>query len=236
MRYYAALFILSFLLSCRERNPATPQTRNIHKHKQVNPALSDSGDEYRDSTSLSWNDNRNLLIIHKESTDSGTVYVHLAWYNDINGRWELKTEYRNIELVTEYYNPTFRDMNGDGIPDLILSIGSGMRGGNEFFHLFFANPASRKLEKAHGIEWIVNPMYDSSTRRIESMSLHGSGCTIAEYTILNGDSLLLFSVTGLRVEDGTTFQEKTFYNKKGKISRIQKDSLKDGGEHSFSPW
>lgn len=162
--------------------------------------------------------------------------MQVNWYNDINGKWIKKAVYKDIELVNEYYQPMFRDMNNDGITDMELSIGTGMRGSNEFFYLFFFNPVSRGLEKAKGVDWIVNPVYDSLSGHIQSMSLHGSGCEVADYRIIRGDSLALYSWTNLWVENGMTYQEKKIYNTTGKVIRTQKDSIRDGGESCYSPW
>ncbi|MCX6317038.1 MAG: hypothetical protein NTW29_07095 [Bacteroidetes bacterium] len=241
--FLSLLIIQTLLFSCSQKKPDTTistkeKSRSDSKLlKPASPTPESFQELVLDSTSLSLPDSRYLLKIRKlVDTDSGASAIEVSLFKYANGEWILHNHFPHIELMGDYFGTEFKDYNGDGVKDLQLSIGSGMRGGNEHFYLFFLHLKSHQLTKAKGVELVVNPLYDSISHGITSMILVGSGSIFTHYSIIGSDSLVKKSEAALWVERGKTFQRKTMYSQSGKIVRVEVDSLTDGGERSFSPW
>jgi hypothetical protein len=236
------LITLTVFLSCKHQHSRLPPSQTGDSYtdsaKKKPPDITITIPELIiDSTSLSVPGSRFLLKIRKlADAEAGTTAASLSFYSYERGEWRLRSLFPRLELMGDYFFASFHDFNEDGVNDLQLSIGTGIRGSNEFFYLFFLNQKSKQLIKAKGVETIVNPLYDSSAHQIISMVLVGNTSIFTQYAIISGDSLVKESEAELWVENGKTIQRKTFYDRTGKRTEIRYDSLTDGGESRFSPW
>gem|GEM_PF-6218317 len=148
--------------------------------------------EFVDSTSI----DSNIAILLTSMNDSADSHIRLRLltYEDSTG-WDLRQTFDSIfPTLNGLSEADFIDFNSDNIPDVLVSLGTGARGGNEFFQLFVFDAKARRLHKIHGFNEIPNPEPDSVSMDIYGMRLVGADSVYYETYQFNGDSVFLKKV------------------------------------------
>ncbi len=127
--------------------------------------------------------------------------------------------------------PDFEDYNQDGLPDLKLKYGSGLRGANTLFRLFVQDTTSR-LIYIKGSEAISNLEFDIE-RQVVTGTFYYSGISFVDFKFLT-DSLIETSGVDVLADSVWTYREYYIIDSLGKKTIVRKDSVKDGGEGGFT--
>lgn len=179
--FYCNLLFALYCISC-----GVEQKRNATMIADYQPF------EFVDSTSM----DSNIAILLTAMNDSADSYIRLRLlaYEDSIG-WGLRQTFDSIfPTINGLVEANFIDFNSDNISDVLVSLGTGARGGSEFFQLFLYDAKARHLRKIHGFNEIPNPEPDSVSMGIYGMRLVGADSVYYETYQVNGDSVFLKNV------------------------------------------
>jgi hypothetical protein len=86
------------------------------------------------------------------------------------------------QLACMFLIVDLKDMNNDGIKDLLVLNYSSARS-NEGFYLYIADSTNKKLNKVNGFEKVLNPVLDTANNIIASFALWGGSESCSFYRI-----------------------------------------------------
>jgi len=142
-----------------------------------------------------------------EMTSAGQMKV----YNKAkNGKEKLVQVFDPVEVGLFFELDTFTDFNNDGLKDIKIVRGTGVRGSNVLNYLYIQKEEKNGesvFEYVKGSDYPPNLSYDTSRKMIEATMFHGA-VTFVDYKIA-GDSLV--ELGGLDVNVDIDWVIRTHY-------------------------